>query len=144
MSLERLSQEVSSWNRVTVHPHRFGGEEFRVGSAEIGHVHVGGIVDIPFPRTIRDVLLDEGFAEEHRWVPNSGWITFRMRRPDDWKHALWLLRISYLRYLLKSAPDPAILLDQECERLRLTPRLHSLLEPFAGRSINPKTTQTHL
>lgn len=42
-------------------------------------MHQGGIVDIPFPRPGRDALLAEGLAEEHRWVPNSGRITFHVR-----------------------------------------------------------------
>ncbi len=108
--LKTLEAEVSSWPNVSVHPHRFGGREFVVGDAEIGHVYTGGVVDIPFPRAIRDALLDQGRAEEHRWVPNSGWITFRARGADDFRHALWLLRLSYLRYALKTASDPATLL----------------------------------
>ncbi len=104
--LQKLGEEVSGWPHISVHPHRFGGKEFRFGSAEVGHVHTGGIVDIPFPRSVHDALLAEGLAEEHRWVPNSGWITFRMRSEDDLKHALWLIRLSYLRYALKTATDP--------------------------------------
>jgi hypothetical protein len=73
-------------------------------------VHVGGVVDIPFPRSIRDALLAEGLAEEHHWVPNSGWITFRVRSEDDLKHSVWLMRLSYVRYALKTANDPRGLL----------------------------------
>ena len=83
--LKRLEEEISTWPNISIHPHRFGGREFRFGSAEVGHVHTGGIVDIPFPRPVRDALLAEGLAEEHRWVPNSGWITFscpQRRRPQ--------------------------------------------------------------
>ena len=58
--LNRLEDEISGWPNVSVHPHRFGATEFRFGSAEVGHVHTGGIVDIPFPRSIRDALLAEG------------------------------------------------------------------------------------
>jgi hypothetical protein len=82
-NLKKLEEEVSAWGNVTVHPHRFGGRELLFGTAEVGHVHTGGIVDIPFPRSIRDALLAEGLAEEHRWVPNSGWITFRIRSEED-------------------------------------------------------------
>ena len=81
--LNRLEDEVSAWPNVSVHPHRFGGKEFRFGKAEIGHVHRDGTLDIPFPRAVRDALLEEGQAEEHRWVPNSGWTTFRVRREGD-------------------------------------------------------------
>jgi hypothetical protein len=64
--LKKLADEISAWPQVSVHRHRFGGKEFCFGSAEVGHVHTGGIVDIPFLRSIRDVLLAEGLAEEHR------------------------------------------------------------------------------
>jgi hypothetical protein len=63
--LRKIEEEVSAWPQITVHPHRFGGREFRFGRAEVGHVHEGGILDIPFPRPIRDWLINEGLAEEH-------------------------------------------------------------------------------
>src|SRR6266403_1750128 len=100
--LKTFEDEVSMWPHVTVHPHRFGGKEFRSGSAEIGHVHIGGIVNLQFPRAVRDALLAEGLAEAHRWAPNSGWITFQMRSEKGLSHALWLMRLSYLRYALKT------------------------------------------
>jgi hypothetical protein len=130
--MKKLDDEVSAWPSISVHPHRFGGREFRFGSAEVGHVHTGGIVDIPFPRSVRDALLAEGLAEEHGWVPNSGWITFRVRNQEDLKHALWLMRLSYLRYELKSASDPRGLLEQESEKLRLSDRFRSLFKPFVA------------
>lgn len=128
--LESLEKHVSGWPEVSVHPHRFGGREFRFRSAEIGHVHEGGIVDIPFPRSVRDALLDEGLAEEHSWVPNSGWVTYRVRRDEEVKHALWLLRLSYLRYALKTAVDPKQMFEREAAELSLSARFRSLLEPF--------------
>jgi Family of unknown function (DUF5519) len=131
---DRLEQEVSSWPEVSIHAHRFGGREFRFGSAEIGHIHRGGVVDIPFPRSVRDALLTEGLAEEHRWAPNSGWITFQARNEEDFKHALWLLRLSYLRYALKTSSDPRRMLDQSSDELRLSAQFRSLLEPFIPRS----------
>ena len=119
--LERLEEDVSSWPRIAVHAHRFGRREFRFGSAEVGHVHQGGIVDIPFPRPVRDALLAEGLAEEHRWVPNSGWITFHVRGEEDFKHAMWLMRLSYLRYALKTAADPREMFNRQSEELHLSP-----------------------
>ena len=80
---EALEHEIPSWANVSV-----------------GHIHPGVVVDIPFPRSIRDALLADGLAEEHRWVPNSGWITFRISSEQDFKHGLWLMRLSYLRYSL--------------------------------------------
>jgi hypothetical protein len=128
--LERLEETVASWPRVSVYSHRFGGREFRLANAEVGHMHEGGIVDIPFHRSIRDALLTEGLAEEHRWVPNSGWITFRVRNNKDLQQAVWLMRLSYFRYALKTAADPQELLREASQELQLTARFKSLLEQF--------------
>src|SRR2546422_8800988 len=108
--------------------------EFLFRKAEVGHIHTGGVVDIPFARPIHDALLAEGLAEEHRWVPNSGWITFRIRSEQDFDHVLWLMRLSYLRYALKSATEPRKLFEQESEGLRLNPRFKSLIEPFVSKT----------
>jgi hypothetical protein len=132
--LKKLEEEISGWPNISIHPHRFGGKEFRFGSAEVGHMHVGGVVDIPFPRPVRDALLAEGLAEEHRWVPNTGWTTFQIRSDEDLKHALWLMRLSYLRYTLKTAADPRGLLEQEADELHLSSQFKSLLEPFVPKT----------
>jgi hypothetical protein len=107
--LSQMEDAVSAWPNVSVHPHRFGGKEFRFGKAEIGHIHKDGTVDIPFPRAVRDELVEKGQAEEHRWVPDSGWTTFKVRSEADIDHAIELMRISYLRYASKAgshAPLP--------------------------------------
>jgi hypothetical protein len=134
--LEKLGTEVTTWPNVSIHPHRFGGSEFRFGAAEVGHTHIGGVVDIPFPRPVRDALLSNGLAEEHRWVPNSGWITFQMRTADDLSHALWLMRLSWLRYALKRSANPGELLEQQSETLGLTSEFRTLFEPFVLKTAN--------
>jgi luciferase-like monooxygenase len=128
--LKKLEDEMSTWPHIWAQPHRFGGKEFLFGSAEVGRVHTGGVVDIPFPRSVHDALLAGGLAEEHRWVPNSGWITFHVRSDEDLRHARCLMRLSYLRYALKTAPDACKLLEQESQELRLGPEFRSLLEKF--------------
>jgi hypothetical protein len=128
--LKRLEETVASWPRISVHAHRFGGREFRFANAEVGHVHYRGIVDIPFPRSIRDALLTEGLAEEHRWVPNSGWITFRIQSERDLQHAVWLMRLSYFRYALKTVGDPREMFAEAIRELKLNAQFISLLEQF--------------
>ncbi len=136
-SLKKLEEQVSAWPGISVHPHRFGGREFCLGSSEVGHMHNDGAVEIPFPRALRDALLAEGHAQEHRWVPNSGWVTFFVRGEQDAAHALWLLRLSYLRYALKAVPDPRKRFHEESERLRLSPWLKTLLERFVPQRKDP-------
>ena len=126
----RLKDKVSSWPGVSVHPHRFAAREYRFGKAEIGHVHAWGDVDIPFPRPVHDFLLERHLAEQHRWVPPSGWTTFRIRGDSDVEHAVWLMRLSYLRYALKSATSPSELLKSEAQRLHLSQDLVAILARF--------------
>jgi Family of unknown function (DUF5519) len=127
-SSQRFDLEVLSWPEVSAHPHQFAAREYRFGNAEIGHMHSGGTLDIPFPRAIRDALIADGLAQQHRWVPDSGWITFQVREDEDLTHAIWLMRLSYLRYALRTAKDPRQIFDQYCEELRLMPRYGSLIE----------------
>jgi hypothetical protein len=141
-NLDELTNQLSSWPEVSVHPHRFGGREFRFRSAEIGHVHVGGIVDIPFPRSIRDELLKNGLAQNHHWVPNSGWITFHIQKSGDLNRALWLMRLSYLRYALKSANDPRNMFELESEQLHLSQSFKSLLEAFIPKISRPLSSES--
>lgn len=93
----RIRSAVLSWPEVSARPHRFGGVEFRLERREIGHLHRGRLVDIPFPRRVRDELLAAGAAEPHHVLPDSGWVSFRIQSEEDEAHALELLRIAYER-----------------------------------------------
>ena len=128
--------EISEWPHASIRPPRFGGRKFPFGHAEMGHMHTGAVVDIPLPRSIRDARLDQGLADEHHWVPNSGWITFRVRNEDDLRHVLGLMQLSYLRYVLQTAGDSRGLLDEESEGLHLNHRFTSLFEPFVPETAN--------
>jgi hypothetical protein len=86
----RIEQEVGSWEGVTVHPHRFGGVEFRLGRRELGYLHTTW-ADLPFARRIREMLLETGRAEPHRAGVN-GWVS----HPLD-EDAIELFRLSYER-----------------------------------------------
>lgn len=129
IAARRLKDEVSLWPSMSVYPHRFAALEYRFGDAEVGHVHFWGDVDIPFPRPIHNFLLAHNLAKQHRWIRDSGWTTFHIGGDQDIDHAIWLMRLSYVRYALKSAPDPAHLLEQEDERLHLH-LLKSMLARF--------------
>jgi hypothetical protein len=100
--LQQISDAVSRWPQVTAEPHRFGGTEFRFGPAEIGHIHRDGTLDIPFPMPVRNRLVAEGMVEKHHFLPDSGWITFRVGAAGV-DRAIWLLRLSYLRYAARQA-----------------------------------------
>ncbi len=92
---KRISEAAQAWEQVEAHPHRFGGTEFKIGRREIGHVHGDYLVDIPFPKRIRDELVAAGEAEPHHILPASGWVSFYLRSEADIEQAIHLLRRSY-------------------------------------------------
>lgn len=96
-NLQSIVTEVSSWEGVTAAPHRFGGTEFNLGKVEIGHVHTGGLVDIPYTKKIRDALVADNQAQPHHLLDESGWISFYLRNEDDVEQAVRLFRLSYLQ-----------------------------------------------
>ncbi len=92
---EQIYQAVTRWEEIAHAPHRFGGTEYRVGRREIGHVHGDSLVDIPFPVSVRDELVENGSAEPHHVLPESGWVSIYLRNRDDVDRAIQLLRRSY-------------------------------------------------
>lgn len=93
---EIVREAVAKWEGVTVHEHRFGGVEFRVGRRELGHLH-RSFADLPFPRSIRDRLIADGRAMPHHVLPESGWVTVPMRTPSEVTAVIDLLRRNYER-----------------------------------------------
>jgi hypothetical protein len=94
-----IRTEVEGWEGVTTHPHRFGGVEFRLGKRELGHLHGDPprLADLPFKRTIRDMLVETGRALPHHVMPESGWVSKPIRTDDDAAEAIELFRLSYER-----------------------------------------------
>ncbi len=131
-SLAAIRDEILGWEGVSAQPHCQGETEFRFGSVEIGHLHDGGAVHIPFPRVIHDELLAHGLASEHPWAPDSGWTSFRIGSGEDTKRAVWLMRLSYLRYALKQAKNARDMLDQASNEMSLTSHLRTFLSTVAG------------
>ncbi len=93
---EAVIREVSSWKGVSVHDHRFGGVEFRVGRRELGHLH-GTFADLPFRRQVRDELVAAGRARPHHVLPDSGWVTVPMRSKAEVENVIALFRKNYER-----------------------------------------------
>jgi exoribonuclease R len=90
-----IEAEVLNWPNTSSHLHRFGGVEFRLHAREIGHLHGNVLLDVPFPKRVRDELIAQGKAAPHHVLPESGWISFRIRSREDVTNAISLLRRSY-------------------------------------------------
>ena len=90
-----ITQEVLSWEGVTTAPHRFGGVEYRLGTRELGHIHGDHLVDIPFPKKVRDEIVHAKLAEPHLILPETGWVSFYLRESGDIQKVVGLLHRSY-------------------------------------------------
>jgi hypothetical protein len=90
-----ITKAVTAWEGVEAHPHRFGGVEYLIGRREIGHIHGDHLVDIPFPKKVRDAIVAGGRARPHHILAGSGWVSFYLREEGDVEQAIALLRESY-------------------------------------------------
>jgi predicted DNA-binding protein (MmcQ/YjbR family) len=99
MSVRGASKQIVdtllTWEGMESHPHRFGGTEFRIGKREIGHIRGDSLVDIPFPKKIRDEIVAAGEAQPHHILPETGWVSFYLKEDGDIEKALDLLKRSY-------------------------------------------------
>ncbi len=97
-----IKTAVEAWEGVTSRAHRFGGTEFMFGKRELGHIHGNTLVDIPFPKAIRNELVEAGNVLPHHILPESGWISFYIKKDEDVERAIELFKLSYNAALKKS------------------------------------------
>lgn len=88
---ERITTTVTAWEGVNARPHRFGGVEYVIARREIGHIHGDHLVDIPFPKKVRDEFVSAGRAHPHHILPETGWVSFYLRQEADVEQAIALL-----------------------------------------------------
>ena len=91
----RIIEAVTSWPGVKSQSHRFGGVEYVIGRREIGHIHGDHLVDIPFPKKVRNEIVAVGRAQPHHVLPETGWVSFYIRQEADVEKAITLLKESY-------------------------------------------------
>ncbi len=94
-SASRIVSAVAAWPGIHTDDMQYNGKDFLIGRREIGHVHGDQLVDIPFPKHLRDELISEGRARPHRVFPKSGWVSIPLNNADDVDQAIELLKLSY-------------------------------------------------
>lgn len=92
---DRIDAALQALPGITSQPHRFGGTEYRLGRREIGHVHGNSLVDIPFPKKVRNELVTAGRAQPHHVLPESGWVSIYLQESSDVDRAITLMRLSF-------------------------------------------------
>lgn len=98
---DTIRDTVGAWPGVEALPHRFGATQFRMGKVEIGHIHGDSVADLPFPKAIRNRIIEAGRARPHHVLPDSGWISKPIAGPDDVDDVIALFRMNYERYAKK-------------------------------------------
>lgn len=102
---DEIEREVVGWPGVEARPHRFGGVEFRVRGHEIGHLHGDRLADLPFPRRVREELVEAGKAQVHHVLPQTGWVSYRIKGEEDVEGALDLFRRNYERLTARAGVE---------------------------------------
>jgi len=80
---------------VSQSPHRFGGTEYRVNGLEFMHSHSPTYLDIRLSLEDQKQVLETERAERHRFAPQAGWVTFRVRSEKDLATAKEVIMLAY-------------------------------------------------
>lgn len=82
------------------------------------------MLDIAYLRALRGTLVDEGQTGVHHLLDESGWTTFYIESSEDYDHARWLVRLSYLYHVTVLSKTPAdaeefaaVAVERELDRL---------------------------
>jgi hypothetical protein len=59
------------------------------------HTHGTSHLDIRLSKDDQQKMLEDGKAEPHRFAPQAGWVTFRIRSEGDVEAAKELVRLAY-------------------------------------------------
>lgn len=93
--IDDIEKEVSSWEGVSLSQHKYGGLQFNYRNKELGHIHSNGLLDVHFPRSVRDKLIADKEAEPHHVFVNSGWLSLYIKTEEDAGKAVQLLERSF-------------------------------------------------
>ncbi|MBI3969158.1 MAG: DUF5519 family protein [Chloroflexi bacterium] len=125
--IAQIREELLRWPGVYAKPNPGGGLKFMFGRRHLGHLHEQ-CVELPFPLAERDRLVREGDAEPHPTLPQSGWVSFRMRTAADVPPVLALFKRTYERALMRSGVPQTV-------RLRRSSSDHRAARPAGGSAV---------
>lgn len=77
-----------------------------MGRIELGHLHGDRLADLPFPKSVRNELVDRGEARPHHVLPNSGWVSRVIRSEEDVDAVIGLFRMNYERVSSRRSSGP--------------------------------------
>lgn len=99
-----MMEEVRRWPGVELRAHPSAtdagepdGVEFRLYGRQVGHVHSDCAVHLSLTKGLKEQLVAEGLVQPLDFAPTTGWAQFAPMAGGDVKHAIWLLRVNYVR-----------------------------------------------
>ncbi len=100
----KVMEEVRRWPGVGLRPHASpsdadgsDGVEFLLNGRQIGHVHSDCGLHLVLTKALKSSVINEKLAEPLTVAPTSGWAMFNPTCAGDVQHAIWLLRLNYVR-----------------------------------------------
>ena len=75
--------------------HRFGGTEFQVDGLEFMHSHGALFLDIRLSKEDQAMALKDGSVIPHQFVPQAGWVSFRIANVNDVDTAKKIIQLAY-------------------------------------------------
>jgi hypothetical protein len=70
-------------------------KKFRLNKREIGHIHGDRVADLPFPKDIRNKLVNSGRVSAHHFLPQSGWVSYWIKGEQDIPSVIELFKMRY-------------------------------------------------
>jgi Family of unknown function (DUF5519) len=86
---------LSAWPGITTGPGRFGSVTYSLANREVGHVHGNSHADLPLPKPLRNELVENGKAQPHHFLPQSGWVTVPIDVEGGVEQALEIFKLNY-------------------------------------------------
>ena len=75
--------------------HRFGGTEFQVDGVEFMHSHGPTWLDIRLSKDDQASVLKSRQALPHRFAPQAGWVSFRIKSSQDLVNGRKIIQLAY-------------------------------------------------
>lgn len=103
----QIAEAVGSWEGATSYALRSGDVELRAADSQLGYLHGDTLADLLLPTGIRDHAIATGLAHQHQVLPDSNWVTVHIRRPEQLKEIVALLRSAYDGVMRSAFQSPA-------------------------------------
>lgn len=141
-----VMEEVRRWPGVELRPHpsaatpgETDGVEFRLNGRQVGHVHADCSVHLTLTKALKARVVGDRLAEPLDFAPTSGWAMFNPIAAADASHAIWLLRLNYVRLRRQrltplAAAGSALLKQHEAALGDVSPGAAQLLKRTQARS----------